>query len=316
LVVGELSFPRVVWRVVNDARCYPALLVLPGLLLGYAMWEAGTLAIHEGPVVWSKLLPHSVLFEGLFLYLVVWNFVVCVVGVVRHWREMRRLNPPSVGARLVPVWEAFGLVLVEFLFHGRFRRCGQNRGLRSGHMLVVFGFLAALIATAGGAVLDNVFGVVAPMPSPGAVAWAYGLGVAFKVSGVLGAVGIVGGGGLLLWRGVYRESEVGGSSVGDWVFLGVLFSTGLSGLLVYVSRLVGVGEVGYPLYFVHLVLALYLLGTFAYSKFAHVFYRTAAMTYAIHVGRLVLLQSASHVVGEPVVQQEPVVEEEHGVEEA
>jgi len=67
----------------------------------------------------------------------------------------------------------------------------------------------------------------------------------------------------------------------------VLFATGLTGTLTYIVRLTNNATLAYPTYFVHLSLVAFLLSTIAYTKFAHVFYRTTAMTYALHIGRTV-----------------------------
>lgn len=133
--------------------------------------------------------------------------------------------------------------------------------------------------------LENCFEVMSPLPNPEAATWAYCAGVFLKVVGVLGAVGLVSGSTWLWFRRVFRKGQVGVSNFADWAFLGVLGAAGLSGTLAYVVRLSGCAAVAYPVFFVHLSLVAYLLSTLAYTKFAHVFYRTSAMTYAIHIGR-------------------------------
>jgi len=287
LVVEELSFPSVVARAVNNPKRFPVLLVVPWLLLGVSMWAAGTLKIHPGPVVWSKLMPHTVFFEGLFMALMGWGVAVGVVGMCRHWQRMRHSHQPVEGATTVPVVVALARVLKTLFLHTHFRSCGQNRARAYAHTLTFFGFLGAMMAALGGAVLENGFGISPPLPPSNAPLWAFWIGVGAKTVGILGAVGLISGPGWLLYRRLFRRKEVGATSFFDAVFLWMLFATGLSGTGVYVARLAASGVVGYPLFFVHLSLVASLLSTMAYTKFAHVFYRTTALTYALHTGRSV-----------------------------
>jgi quinone-modifying oxidoreductase subunit QmoC len=154
-------------------------------------------------------------------------------------------------------------------------------------MLTLFGFAAALLTAFGGAVLENGFGVPSPLPNPNAPSWAFCVGSGLKILGILGAVGLLGGSGWMLYRRLFQQEEVGATSFFDGVFLWMLFGTGLSGTMVYVARISECGTVGYPLFFLHLSLVALLLSTMGYTKFAHVFYRTTAMTFTLHVGRSV-----------------------------
>ena len=284
-VIAELSFPHAIAKAVqNPVRCLLLMMVPSSVLAAAMLWE-GTLRVHPGPVVWSKFMPHSALFEGLFFGLMGWGVLVGAVGVVRLWRRMALVHPVVERSLVVPVWKALLCVLVDLALHRRFGSCEQNRHRKYAHALTVFGFLAAMLTAGGGAVLENGFGITSPLPNPDAPPWAYGVGVALKVIGVLGAVGLVGGAGWMVSRRLFRRDEDGTSSFFDGVFLAVLLATGVSGSLVYVMRLLECGAVGYPLFFVHLSLVAFLLSTMAYTKFAHVFYRTAAMTFALHVGR-------------------------------
>jgi len=59
---------------------------------------------------------------------------------------------------------------------------------------------------------------------------------------------------------------------------------GLTGLLSWILRLIGVPIIAYINYYVHLVLVFFLLWYAPYSKFAHMFYRTLALVYAKGAG--------------------------------
>lgn len=276
-VVSELAFPRVVARALSQPKLFPALLLLPMLLMGVSMWEAGTLQVHEGPIVYAKLMPHSIVFEGLFMLLAGWSMLVGAIGIARQWDLMKRVCPAASDAKGRPLGESFTQALKEIVLHDRFRACGQNRARATAHILVIAGFFAAMAAAGGGAVMEKVFHIDPPIPNLHPV----------KLMGVLGAIGLVVGTSLLISRRLSEKQQVGESSFFDWAFLGVLCAVGVTGTLSYLVRLSGAPELSYATYFVHLSLVVFLLSTVGYTKFAHVFYRTAAMTYAIHTGRVV-----------------------------
>jgi quinone-modifying oxidoreductase subunit QmoC len=286
-VISELSFPKVLAEAVNKPKLFPALLLMPMLLLGVTMWEAGTLKAHPGPIVWGNLLPHSVFFEGMFMLLMGWSVIAGGVGVYRQWNHMKRMCPPAADAKTLPVGAALVQAIKELTLHSRFKSCGQNNARAYAHMLTIFGFVAAMVTAGGAAILEKAFHIPPPLPNPDVVPWAYWAGMFFKVLGILGAVGLLGGSAWLINRRMTNQDEVGDSSFFDWAFLGVLFATGLTGSLTYLVRLSDNAALAYPVYFVHLSLVAFLLSTIAYTKFAHVFYRTAAMTYALHIGRTV-----------------------------
>jgi len=276
-VVSELSFPRVIGRSLSDPKLFPALLLLPMLLLGVAMWQAGTLQIHEGPIVYAKLMPHNIVFEGLFMILSAWSLLVGGIGVARQWELMKRVCPAEPGSARKPLGASFIEAVKQIALHQRFLACGENHARAWAHILVIVGFFAAMGAAGGGAVMEKVFHLEPPIPNWHPV----------KLLGVIGAIGLVIGTVMLISRRLSEKEHVGESSFFDWAFLGVLCAVGVTGTLSYLVRLTGAAGPSYVTYFVHLSLVVFLLSTVGYTKFAHVFYRTAAMTYAIHTGRTV-----------------------------
>ena len=284
-VISELSFPRAIAEAGNKPKFFPALLLLPMLLLGVTMWEAGTLKAHPGEIIYGNLLPHSMFFEGMFMLLMSWSFIVGAVGIYRQWNHMKRACPAAEGAKTMPVFPALVQAVKELALHSRFKSCGQNNFRSWAHMLTIAGFLSAMATAGGAAIMEKVFHIDPPLPNPEAVPWAFWVGVFFKGLGIFGAVGLLVGAAWMINRRLSNREEVGESSFFDWAFLGVLFATGLTGSLTYIVRLTENAALAYPVYFVHLSLVVFLLSTIGYTKFAHVFYRTAAMTYALHIGR-------------------------------
>jgi quinone-modifying oxidoreductase subunit QmoC len=273
--VAQLAFPRALADALNDPKTLPALLAAPALVLGLLMWASGTLQIHPGPIVFANLLPHNAVFEGLFMALAFWSAVAGAVGVSKQWAHMKRVCPAAPGASTTPIGASLLEASRQIVVHERFRACEKNNARWIAHALVLAGFVCAMIAAGGGAVLEKAFHHAPPIPSSHPV----------KLVGDLGALGLLAGAAILVHRRVNRKDEVGESSSFDWTFLGVLAAVGLTGTISYLVRLAGSAALAYPIYFVHLSLVFFLLGTLPYTKFAHLVYRTAAMTYAIHVGR-------------------------------
>jgi quinone-modifying oxidoreductase subunit QmoC len=70
----------------------------------------------------------------------------------------------------------------------------------------------------------------------------------------------------------------------DWVFLLVVIGVGATGMASWGLRVADM-EVGYFVYYIHLVFVWSLFAYAPYSKFAHLFYRTTAMVFARYSGR-------------------------------
>ena len=69
------------------------------------------------------------------------------------------------------------------------------------------------------------------------------------------------------------------SSYYDNLFLYVIFGVGVTGILSMLLRYLDIKVIGYPVYYLHLVLVFVLLIYSPYSKFAHFVYRTVALIY-------------------------------------
>jgi quinone-modifying oxidoreductase subunit QmoC len=64
-----------------------------------------------------------------------------------------------------------------------------------------------------------------------------------------------------------------------------MFFVGLTGMLSWLTRYSGVPMVAYVNYFIHLLVVFILLWYMPYSKFAHMIYRTLALTYCRMIAR-------------------------------
>jgi len=81
-----------------------------------------------------------------------------------------------------------------------------------------------------------------------------------------------------------KAGKAGLGSYFDWIFLLIVFGVGTTGMLSWALRLADM-NVGYTVYYFHLVFIWSLFAYAPYSKFAHLFYRTTAMVFSLRSGR-------------------------------
>jgi quinone-modifying oxidoreductase subunit QmoC len=97
-----------------------------------------------------------------------------------------------------------------------------------------------------------------------------------KILGNVSGVAVIAALAVFLWRRIADKTQAGKNTYSDWLFLGVLLLTTLTGFGSQGLRLLDV-RLAYPMYVVHLILVFFLLVYIPYSKFAHLVYRTLAM---------------------------------------
>jgi len=200
------------------------------------------------PFEFNNVFPIAVL-EPLFYAVCGFALLAFVVGVVRFARGVtcRAANLPGVAA--------------DIATHRRFAECG-DAGMRIPHLLTFFGFAGlALVGTIAG-----VGTMLSLLKTPLALTSA--LKLFANAMAAVALVGVV----LLLAR---RWGKTG--TYFDWFFLATLSGVVFTGIASELLRLAHIHAM-YGVYFVHLVLIFTLLLYAPYSKFAHLAYRTVALT--------------------------------------
>ncbi len=203
------------------------------------------------------------------LAITLYGLLVLLVGTVRFWRDTHG----SLGEMLDP--RAF-LRATEDAFSLRYLGGGGDgcnypdaafsHARRWFHHLVFYGFLLDLASTTVAAIYDHVLGWIAPYPLQ---SWPVVLGTAGGVMLVAGTSGLL----YLKWRSDTEPAEPRMVSM-DIAFLVALLLTSLTGLLLLALRetpAMGTAMV------VHLGVVAALFITLPYGKFAHLFYRYAAL---------------------------------------
>lgn len=107
-----------------------------------------------------------------------------------------------------------------------------------------------------------------------------------KILGALSGIARITGGAMPINRRWTDKDAVGTNSYVDYLFLYIIFFVGLTGMLSWITRsYLAVPFIAYVNYFIHLVVVFFLLWYMPYSKFAHMIYRSLALTYARNIGR-------------------------------
>jgi quinone-modifying oxidoreductase subunit QmoC len=287
----HFAFPSFMGKALANPKALPWLLLVPTVILIACIAltapkaaDGGFVFMQDDTIDFNLFLPHSSV-DALFVFGNIIIFIFAAVGFARFWKMLQ-----SGGDRKqLSFMAAAGSVLKEIFAHTRFRECGANHARATGHMMLLFGFIGAMITTAlvllfvfiphylellGADGLHSFFQVPIDLPHP------------VKILGALSGLALTAGGATLIYRRWTNKDEVGANGYSDYFFLYVIFVTGLTGMLSWFARLTGVAALAYAIYFLHILSVYFLLWYMPYSKFAHMFYRSLALVHARAVGRL------------------------------
>lgn len=286
-VYENYTFPSFMGRALSNPKAQFWLWLAPVLILFIILmaihnWSFDLL--NDAEVEYKHFFPHIYL-ETLFIGGNLLIFIFAAISLARFWKG---LNHPAVQGGSVKFLPSLISTIIEVLLHKRFADCVQNKPRYLAHMLVFYGFIGAMITAGLAALLTTALPEVLqcePSGLPYLLKYPIDLPHPVKILGVLSGLAIFIGGLLLIISRLKGREEVGADSYVDWLFLNVLFLTVLTGLLTYVTRLIGIPILAYATYFVHLVIVFFLLWYAPYSKFAHMFYRTLAIIWAKGVKR-------------------------------
>ena len=280
------SFPKFMGRALASPSALPVLFLVPIIALFALMFfTAPTIAngeflfLQSGESIdFNIFLPHSSI-DAFFVFGMIMVFIFAAKGFQRFWKDLnsRGKSPNMSFIR--------GLIstIKEIIDHSKFGKCEVNNPRKIAHLLVLVGFIADMIATSISFILIfiphylNIHPVWWPpldLPNP------------VKIIGALGGIGLLIGTSMMIIRRWTNRDDVGGNGYVDYLFLYILFLTGLSGMLAWLTRwLIGIPMVAYINYFIHIVFVYFLLWYLPYSKLAHLFYRTMALIYINGGGR-------------------------------
>ncbi len=276
-------------RIANEPKLLPVLFLIPMAIFGAIQVALGHTSLdaiqhtEAGVMAYRMMMPTHIV-DAVFVPTFFFAVFSAFVGIRRLWSQMKAQSDVSFSGKglMASVMATIGLVLA----HKKFAECKVNSLRRIGHSLLFFGFGGLFLTTAWAVIymygheflgLEPIgplhFGMP-PVPNADPLKM---LALASSVAFGLGVL-------ILLINRFVAAGKAGLGSYFDWTFMIVMIGTGLTGMAAWGLRL-GEMEIGYVVYYFHLVFIWTLMAYAPYSKFAHMFYRTTALIFADQTGR-------------------------------
>jgi quinone-modifying oxidoreductase subunit QmoC len=299
LAVEHFSAPSFVSRLFSDPRGLPVvfgittaiMLVLVAVLQGFDY--------PEGEIEYAEFISHTAIYIAAPL-LVAYAVVVAGVGLLRYWTVLQKTPPEALaavpeaaaaepepgdeepaetpdgpGAMAASASEtslASSLTSTgtEIALHSSFRQCQTDKPRLWGHLAVFYGTPFLLLATTLAAIYSFTGAEVQRPASDPA-----------KILGNLGAILIFAGIVAFAFNRVRaHKGSWGLGAYTDWLLLGMILMLVVTGAFLEVARYADAADVAYSLYLVHLIFVFVAFAYAPHGKFAHVFYRAAALAFA------------------------------------
>jgi quinone-modifying oxidoreductase subunit QmoC len=273
MCIEEYATPPVLAKAVGDPKFLPLLIAFPMLLLMLALKATGHWNIPEGTIVYSHFFP-TLLVDFIFVPAFFFAVAVLAKGVLAYWQDINAPHPWRVKVEGNLVGNLIA-TLKDILLHNRFRLCELTYNRSTNHLFLVFGFIFLAVVTSWGFLNEWVLHHESP----------YFLLSPIKLLAMAGTASLLYG----IWN-ILKERQANAEKAGygsyyDWFLIYVIFAVGVTGLLSWLFRLVGIRILAYPTYFLHLTAVFMLFFYAPYTKMAHIVYRTVAMVHARMSGR-------------------------------
>jgi quinone-modifying oxidoreductase, subunit QmoC len=279
--IEENSWPSFLGKLVGEPSMVVLALGIPVVVVLLMIYISGW-GFPAGPVAYSShhwspregfiFLP---LLQIIFTAALAFAVVSIVLSLKNYWANLEAANPKVSGKPFIPsLIEA----LKDILPHTTFKECQANNLRYAAHLMAFWGMIGLFVTTAIVAFNVDMLHLKPPsMNGPGTIP--------IKLLANVSAIAFVLGLGIMLVRRLTDPEQTGNSSYFDWLFLFMIFGTGATGLLTELTRWAGSASGAYTLYSIHLMFVLSLFLYLPFSKFAHLGYRTVAITWAKATGR-------------------------------
>ena len=266
----QYSAPSFMGKLVNNKKFMPLLFLFPAVLFAIVLSAAGTFSMPEGDIVFSKFFPIHII-QALFIPALALGSLVGILGVMKFWKDMKQAGGAASGDLKGSIIET----ITDVVSHKKFKDCEVNKSRYSAHLLVFYSFVALGIATGLGVLYIDILHIESPFSFSGVSD-----GAPVKIFGLIGAIALLVGIFLMIANRFKNAEKVGIGSYFDWLLITIIGVVMASGILSWLTRLAGIANLAYPIYFIHLIFVFSLFLYLPYSKLAHLFYRSTAICYA------------------------------------
>jgi quinone-modifying oxidoreductase, subunit QmoC len=276
--------PRFMGRLPSSARYLPVAIAIPVGLVALLVLTAAVLfedgpAVPDGEILFEHFIGHGWI-DVFTLSLVGVVGLLAATGVRRFYRALQATVPPGIPRQ--PFGGALRETAGDVVRHKGFSDWTSSDVRRGSHLAIFYGFIGLVAATTGAALYTEIFPLLG-------INW-HENELSLPIWDPVKIVGNVGGIALLIGLAqvlsVWRRRPPTASKVtyADWFFPGLLVLTAVTGFLTEILRFAGV-RMAYPAYAVHLVFVFALFVYFPFSKFAHVIYHPAGLTFGRQIRR-------------------------------
>lgn len=291
LSIEHYATPGFMGKAVGSPKALLGLLAVPIFIFIAAIMMQGNSFLPEGQINYAKKFMSVMYIDTIFIAAALFAAFGLISGALRYWKDLTKSievssNPwqrKVKGPMLAMIIET----VFEFMTHKRFEKCEVTNDRSKTHMFVFFGFVGLAITTTWAIVYIygyKLFGIQPTAflnfgPSP------YPQYDPMKILGNISAVILLAGILQVITNRRKNVEKAGPGSYYDWLFISVITTIVVTGILAEVLRLADVRMLAYPTYFIHLVTVFFLFAYAPYSKMAHMIYRTTALVYAKYSGR-------------------------------
>ncbi len=287
----SLGWPTGLAKLASTAKGLPMLIAIPSVII-FVFWAISGGMHIPGTEDFAKYgyqhffghwdfhwLSKNVAFIDIFMLAAAGLAVVASYkGVTCLWKQMAEnegVNPNFKPSMVQLVKEFLWPSVIEIVQHNRFRECITNRSREIGHKPLMYAFGGLFIVTVWSAFANDVLGLWIPSLHGPMSVWN-----PVKILANVSAVAMIVGIGILWMNRSKAETEDNITpTFYDWFLIWEIMAVGVTGLLAEVARWAGLAAPGYIIYFIHLVSVMMLFMYMPYTKFAHLIYRTTAMTF-------------------------------------
>jgi len=308
LSIEHYATPSFLGKMVGDPKFLILLLLVPIMLFGVVapilgkfipadlLHGARPAYLHEAitssePIVYAERLMPVPFIDVIFSAAALFAVFGFIMGVTKYWKDLTKnievsSNPWQKKVK-GPMIAMILATFFEFMTHKRFEKCDVTNDRSKTHMFVFFGFVGLAITTTWAIAYlygHEFFGIQKTFwlnfgESP------YPLYDPMKILGNFSAVLLLAGILQVITNRRKNAEKAGPGSYYDWLFISVITTIVVTGILSEVLRLADVRMLAYPTYFIHLVTVFFLFAYAPYSKMAHMAYRTTALVFAKYSGR-------------------------------